>query len=186
MLPLPEQLKRELADLYGLSEEDAIVLTEEKETTDYFFAVAEKTNNYKAIANWIMGPVRNYLNEHSVAINEFPVTPESIAALIQMIDENKISFTAASQRIFPELIRERNSSVEHIAKELGALQESGEEIIRQLVRSALQKYPEKIQEYRKGKKGVLGLFMGEVMKLSKSTADPKVAKGLLLEQLESK
>lgn len=131
-------------------------------------------------------PVRNYLNEHTLSLQDFPLSPKSIASLIWLIDENKVSFTAASQKVFPELIRRRNSSAEQLAKELGVLQESGEEIVNQFVHLALQKYPEKMSAYRKGKKGVLGLFMGEVMKLSKNTADPKVAESLLLEQLESK
>ena len=186
MHPLPEQIKHELITTHGLSSYNADLLTEEKETADYYLAVASKTKNYNAAVNWIMGPVRNYLNEHTLSLQEFPLSPESIASLIWLIDENKVSFTAASQKLFPELIRRPNSSAEQLAKELGVLQESGEEIVNQFVHLALQKYPEKMSAYKKGKKGVLGLFMGEVMKLSKNTADPKVAERLLLEQLESK
>ncbi|MEO6167833.1 MAG: hypothetical protein ABIO46_11555 [Chitinophagales bacterium] len=183
---LPEQIKHELVTAHSLSVYDANILTEEKETTDYYFAVVSKTKNYKAAANWIIGPVRNYLNEHSVLLQEFPLSPESIASLIWLIDENKVSFTMASRKIFPELIHRQNSSPKQLAKELGVLQESGEEIMKKFVQMALDNYPDKINEYKKGKKGVLGLFMGDAMKFSKGTADSKMAERLLLEQLESK
>ncbi|MEP7127322.1 MAG: Asp-tRNA(Asn)/Glu-tRNA(Gln) amidotransferase subunit GatB [Chitinophagales bacterium] len=186
MPSLPEQVKQELMTTFSLSEYDASVLAEEKETSGYFFAVAAKSKNYKAAANWIMGPVRSYLNEYSISLKEFRLSPEVLAELIEMIDENKLSFTAASQRIFPELIKRENSSAKEIAGELGVLQESGEAIIQKFVTEAMEKFPDKIREYKQGKKGVMGLLMGEVMKLSKGTADPKVAGRLLLTQLESK
>lgn len=186
MPKLPQQVKQELITTYGLSEYDAGVLSEEKETADYFLSLTDYTKNYKGAANWLIGPMKNYLNEKSISIREFPIHPQSIAVLIALIDENKLSFTAAAQKVFPELMRRKSGSVKEIARELGVWLESGKDVLQEMVKTALNKYPEKIREYRNGKKGVMGLFMGEVMKLSKGTADPKVAGRLILEQLESK
>jgi aspartyl-tRNA(Asn)/glutamyl-tRNA(Gln) amidotransferase subunit B len=72
-----------------------------------------------------------------------------------------------------------------IARQKNVLQESDEDFIVQVVRQALERFPDKVVEYRNGKKGVLGLFMGEVMKLSKGKADPKVANKKLTELLEN-
>jgi aspartyl-tRNA(Asn)/glutamyl-tRNA(Gln) amidotransferase subunit B len=72
-----------------------------------------------------------------------------------------------------------------IAEELNLLQSSDEGMIAELVEQALAKFPEKVAEYRAGKKGLLGLFVGEVMKLSKGKADPKLTNKLVTEKLES-
>ena len=72
-----------------------------------------------------------------------------------------------------------------IAEELNLLQNSDENLIGDLIDQVISKYPDKVQEYKSGKKGLLGLFVGEVMKLSKGKADPKVTNKLVIEKLES-
>jgi aspartyl-tRNA(Asn)/glutamyl-tRNA(Gln) amidotransferase subunit B len=71
-----------------------------------------------------------------------------------------------------------------IAEELNLLQSSDEGMIAELIEQVIAKYPEKVAEYRTGKKGLLGLFVGEVMKLSKGKADPKLTNKLVTDKLE--
>jgi aspartyl-tRNA(Asn)/glutamyl-tRNA(Gln) amidotransferase subunit B len=71
-----------------------------------------------------------------------------------------------------------------IAEEMGLIQQSNADELRKLVKQAIEKYPEKVTEYKKGKTGLIGLFVGEVMKYSKGKADPKVTNQLVKEMLE--
>jgi aspartyl-tRNA(Asn)/glutamyl-tRNA(Gln) amidotransferase subunit B len=75
---------------------------------------------------------------------------------------------------------------ENLAVEMNLLIETGEGTIMKQVKEALDKYPEKIVEYHRGKKGLLGLFMGEVMKSTKGRADPALANRIILEELQKR
>jgi aspartyl-tRNA(Asn)/glutamyl-tRNA(Gln) amidotransferase subunit B len=107
-----------------------------------------------------------------------------MASLILLVEEGKINFSIASSRIFPELARGGESDPLQLATRMNLLQTGDEDQIYQWVIQALEKMPEKVAEYKKGKKGLLGLFVGEVKKISKGKADPKLTNQLLIETLE--
>jgi aspartyl-tRNA(Asn)/glutamyl-tRNA(Gln) amidotransferase subunit B len=183
MPKLPNELINEYINTYGLPVYDARVITDDKELATYFNQLLALTKNYKAAANWILGPVKNYLNEHGLEIKDFKLAPTRLADLIALIDEAKTNFAVASARIFPVLVETGKTPLQ-IAEELNLLQTSDEDLIRNFVNDAIAKFPEKVQEYKQGKKGLLGLFVGEVMKLSKGKADPKLTNKMVLERLE--
>ena len=131
-----------------------------------------------------MGPVKSYLNEQVLSIDEFPLSPSDIAGLMDLIAEGKTNFSIATQRIFPLMLKNPGKSARDIAREENLIQESDTDAIMVFIEEALAAYPDKVEEYRKGKKGVIGLFMGEVMKRSKGKADPRKANALLREKLE--
>jgi aspartyl-tRNA(Asn)/glutamyl-tRNA(Gln) amidotransferase subunit B len=182
--PLPDELFRKYKKELSLSDYDAAFLTENKNTALYFEELVSKTSNYKAAANWMMGPVKNYLNENAISIELFPLSTGQLAELIEIIDKGLISFSVASQTIFPALVKEKDKSPLDIAKELNLLQESNTDALQSLIVQSLAKFPEKVAEYKSGKTGLIGLFMGEVMKLSKGKADPKIANELMKKELE--
>jgi aspartyl-tRNA(Asn)/glutamyl-tRNA(Gln) amidotransferase subunit B len=162
-------------------------LTDTKEIALYFEELIKHTSNYKSAANWIMGAIKGYLNDHAIDLDRetFPVKPAAVAALIALIDSGKVSNSSASQKIFPVMLQNPEKPVEQIAQELNVIQESDSAFIEGLVKEALAKYPAKVDEYRAGKKGLLGLFVGEVMKLSQGKADPKEANKIVLEHLDN-
>jgi aspartyl-tRNA(Asn)/glutamyl-tRNA(Gln) amidotransferase subunit B len=175
--------KRKLVETYNLPEYDANVLTETRELVKYFEAACQATKNYKAVSNWLMGNVKACLNENNIDITQFPITPNALAVMINLVDEGKISHTAASKSLFEELIKSPEQDVSQLAQKLNLIQESNENTLDELVNSVLNDFPEKVVEFKKGKKGLLGMFMGEVMKRSKGKADPKISNQLLLEKL---
>ncbi len=183
MPPLPNELFRKFTEEYGLPEYDANVLTDTRDIALYFYELCKHTTNYKAASNWVMGPVKSRLNELTLAIENLNLTPARLAELIALIDSGKISYTVATQSVFPELFTS-NESPEAIAMRLDLIQDSSADNIQPFIEQALSKYPDKIIEYKNGKKGLIGLFMGEVMKLSGGKADPKVASKLVAEALE--
>ena len=184
MPPLPNQLFKKYTEELNLSEYDALVLTENKEEALYFEAVIKNTSNYKSASNWVTVNIKSYLNEKAIEIDEFEVEPKKIGELIQLIDDNKISNSVASQKVFPLLIETPSKSPLSIAEANNWIQNSDEGAIEELINKALSKFPEKVEEYKSGKKGLLGLFMGEVMKLSQGKADPKLTNQKLREILD--
>jgi aspartyl-tRNA(Asn)/glutamyl-tRNA(Gln) amidotransferase subunit B len=181
---LPDELVQKYTAEYGLPEYDARVLCDDKATADYFEQVAAAAPHHKAVANWLLGPVKQYLNEQGLGMEQFPLPAASLADLISLVDAGKVSFSIASSRILPEMIRQPGKTAMDVATTLNLLQDNNADNITPLIEAVLAKYPDKVTEYRAGKKGLIGLFVGEVMKLSKGKADPKLTNQLLLEKLK--
>ena len=182
---LPEELVKKYTSQLQLPEYDARVISDDKETAGYFEKLIRETTNYKGAANWLLGPVRSGLNEKGLSLKDFPVTPGTLARLIDLVEQGKLSFSMASSRILPVLIAEPSREPAEIAVSLNLLQSSDTDEIAAWVEQALAKMPDKVTEYKKGKKGLIGLFVGEVKKLSKGKADPRLTNQLLLEKLDN-
>src|SRR5258706_1989848 len=179
-----ERIRKYVSD-YKLSGYDAVVLTEEKSFSDYFEQIIQHTTDYKAAANWMAGPIKSWLNENNLGIESFPLDAEKLSALVQLVNSNKLSFSAASTKLFNALLKDSSKEPIQLAAELNLLQESNASAIEPIVDQVISKYADKVNEYKKGKKGLMGLFVGEVMKLSKGKADPKLTNDLLIEKLNS-
>ncbi|MGI8634852.1 MAG: Asp-tRNA(Asn)/Glu-tRNA(Gln) amidotransferase subunit GatB, partial [Segetibacter sp.] len=180
---LPHELFIKYESL-GLSEYDANQLCDEKSTSEYFEQVIQYSKNYKAIVNWIVGPLRQLLNEKQASFDKLPITPKTLAGLISLVDEGKVNFSIASVKILPILLNNPEKESLQVAIELNVIQVSGSADIETWVDEVLAKLPDKVSEYKKGKKGLIGLFVGEIKKASKGKADPKIATQLLEEKLK--
>jgi aspartyl-tRNA(Asn)/glutamyl-tRNA(Gln) amidotransferase subunit B len=130
-----------------------------------------------------MGPVKSYLNENAIHISDFHVEASRLAEIINLVDSGKVSFSVASSKIFPEMASDKSATALGIAEKNNLIQESDEGALLAIVREAVAKHPAKVAEYKSGKTGLVGMFMGEVMKLSKGKADPKVASELVTKVL---
>jgi aspartyl-tRNA(Asn)/glutamyl-tRNA(Gln) amidotransferase subunit B len=183
MPPLPRELYAKFTGTFQLPDYDAAVLTENKAIALFFDRLAELSGQPKAASNWIMGPVKGFLNEQALEMEAFPISAETMAAVIQRVESGMISFSAASQKLFPALLLNPTAHPEQLARELSLIQERNEDHLQQWIAEALAAYPEKVLEYQSGKVGLLGLFMGEVMKRSGGKADPKATTQLLKEAL---
>jgi aspartyl-tRNA(Asn)/glutamyl-tRNA(Gln) amidotransferase subunit B len=180
---LPEELYKKYQTL-GLSEYDSHQLCDEKSASDYFEQTIKYSKNYKAIVNWMAGPLRQALNEKHSNFNDLPITPKTLASLISIVDEGKVNFSIAHLKILPVLLANPKKEPLQVATELNLLQVHGSHDIEVWVNEVLAKMPEKVAEYKKGKKGLMGLFVGEIKKASKGKADPKIATQLLEEKLK--
>lgn len=180
---LPREMHQKFVEEFGLPDYDAYFLTENKEMALYFDELCRKTKNYKAASNWMMGPVKSSLNELGGPIGGFPIDEVTMAALIELVDVGKVSFSAASQNVYPELLKNTGESPLEIAHRLNLIQESDESSLIPIVESVLAEHPDKVKAYQSGKKGLLGMFMGQVMRKSNGKADPTVATKILTELL---
>ena len=183
--PLPEQLVEKFLLTLHLPEYDARVICDDKDTVAYFEKLIGYTTNYKAAANWLLGPVKSGLNEKGQDWKDFPVAPAALARLMQLVEEGRLSFSIAAERIFPVLVEQPSREPLDIAIALNLLQSSDTTEIAAWIDQALAGMPDKVSEYKKGKKGLIGLFVGEVKKLSKGKADPRLTNQLLIEKLEN-
>jgi aspartyl-tRNA(Asn)/glutamyl-tRNA(Gln) amidotransferase subunit B len=182
---LPSQLEVKYVNELHLPEYDARVICDDKETAGYFEKLILETTYYKGAANWLLGPVRSSLNEQGLTLSNFPLSPGALARLVELVEAGKVNFSIASSRIFPILLADPSRDPLEIAVSLNLLQSSDTDEITAWVEQALAKMPDKVQEYKKGKKGLIGLFVGEVKKISKGKADPRLTNQLLLEKLEN-
>jgi aspartyl-tRNA(Asn)/glutamyl-tRNA(Gln) amidotransferase subunit B len=186
-LEMPK-LSKELFDNYtqnlGLSAYDANIISEDKYFAAYYESIIEHTQNYKAAANWLLGPIKSYLNEKAIDISVFPIKASSIAEIITLIEVGTLNFASASQVLFPKLLTQASVNVADLAKELNIIQNSDSSAIELLVSEVLKENPEKVAEYKAGKTGLMAMFMGQVMKKSGGKADPKMATNLLTEKLK--
>jgi aspartyl-tRNA(Asn)/glutamyl-tRNA(Gln) amidotransferase subunit B len=181
---LPEQLVARYIEKYNLSRYDAEVITDDKDTADYFESLILLTPAYKAAANWLLGPVKSYLNEHSLSISALRLKPAVMASLIALVEEGRVHFSTASSKLFPELASGTATDPVELATSLNLMQTADEAQILEWVKLAMDKMPDKVLEYKKGKRGLLGLFVGEVKKISKGKADPLLTNQLLIQKLE--
>ena len=170
---------------FGLSEYDAAQLCAEKDTSDYFEQILQHTSHYKAAANWINGPLRQHVNDEKISFTNLSLSPLQLAALLQLVEDGKVNFSVASQHILPVLIGNREITPMEVATDLNLLQTNDSNEIENWVDEVIANMPDKVTEYKKGKKGLIGLFVGEVKKRSKGKADPKAVTELLQQKLSS-
>ncbi|NNF01048.1 MAG: Asp-tRNA(Asn)/Glu-tRNA(Gln) amidotransferase subunit GatB, partial [Bacteroidia bacterium] len=156
MPPLPDDLYKKFVEEYQLSDYDAGILTDQKSTALYFEEVCKHSNDYKSAANWMMGAVRSYINENAIDMDDLLVRPKELAKLIALIADGKVSNSVAAKSIFPIMLEEGAKDPLEIAASLNLIQESNEDELAKIVAEALGKFPDKVQEYKDGKKGLLG------------------------------
>jgi aspartyl-tRNA(Asn)/glutamyl-tRNA(Gln) amidotransferase subunit B len=180
MPALPEELYQKYTTKLGLSDYDAAVITADYHLAHYFESVIKHTTNYKAATNWLMGPLKSVIDESEAAT----LRPGDLAGLIKLVDEGKINHTIASNKLLPELLKGTGKPAQQLATELNLFISENNDELDEFILKALARFPDKVVEYRKGKKGVLGLFMGDIMKQSKGKIDPQKTNQLLIKALE--
>lgn len=184
MPPLPHELFERFTREFDLSDYDAGVLTDEREIALYYLELTRLTKNFKAAANWIMGEVKSYLNQNAISIEDFVLRPQHIVSIIDLVDKDVVSSSGA-KKLFDALVENPQSDALELAKNLQLVQNSDGDQLKEWAQAAIAKYPAKVQEYKGGKKGILGMFMGEVMRLSGGQADPKATNQILQELLDA-
>ena len=172
---LPEQMRNRLIQEYHLSEYDANLISEDPEVAHYYLSLVSDIGDFKALSKLLINKIIPYCNESKFSITNFPLSPQIIAEFIELIQKGIVSNSAAYQFLFPELLERVNDGISPalLAKELNLIQESDEDLLEGVVTKLLDTYPDKVKAYKNGKKGLIGFFMGEVMKETKGKADPK-------------
>jgi len=183
MPELPDVRKKRLINKYNLPKYDTEVLTQSKDVADYYEKVIGVTDDYKAASNWIMTDVLKVINEGKINITGFPISPENLGELINLIKDGTISGKIAKE-VFPIMLKE-NENPSFIVKEKNLIQITDYGEIEKIVDSILNKSTSEVKQYLSGKDKVFGFFVGQVMKATKGKANPKVVNKMLKEKLKA-
>jgi aspartyl-tRNA(Asn)/glutamyl-tRNA(Gln) amidotransferase subunit B len=179
---LPEAKKARFIQEYGLPEQDAVVLTSSKDLAAYFEACVARFSQPKKVSNWIMAELLRELNRDDREIDQCPVTPEALAGLLKMTDENIISGKIAKS-VFEEMYA-TGKPPETIVEQKRLKQVTDEGEIGKVIESVLTAHPDQVEEYRAGKDKLLGFFVGQIMKQTQGKANPKIVNEVLREKLK--
>lgn len=180
MVELPDAKKARFVNELGLTKYDASVLCENKEIAD-FFEAASQGRDAKKVANWMMGDFFAMLNEKKIGIEESPVSAENLGKLVDLISQNVISGKIAKD-VFVLMV-ESGENPEKIVEEKGLKQVTDSGAIEAIVEKVIAANPANVEAYRGGKTGLMGWFVGQVMKESQGKANPGVVNSLLKEKL---
>ena len=179
---LPQARRERFVTHYGLPAYDAGVLTQDVAVAAYFEQVAAAAPA-KLASNWVMGGVLRKVNEDDVAIGAAPVTPTALADLIRLVDEGRIS-GASARHVFETMWRTRESAADIVERE-GLAQVGDEAALLMHVDAVIAANPDAVASYRAGRVQAIGALVGQVMKLTRGTANPKVVHALLQRQLDA-
>ncbi|TKC10389.1 Asp-tRNA(Asn)/Glu-tRNA(Gln) amidotransferase subunit GatB [Pedobacter polaris] len=182
MPALPKEIAKQLIVDFGINKTEANLLAEDTDLYNYFNVAKLDVKNQKSLVNWLLGSIRALLNEQNCSITEFKISPNQLATIINLVDEKKISQQNALQELLPAL--KNGEDVLQMATQLNLLIAEDNDEISTYIDEVLAKYQPQVQAYKTGKKGVLGLFVGEVMKLAKGKADAKKISDLIIEKLK--
>lgn len=171
---LPHELYDEFTKEMKLPDQDVVILTENRQFAEYFTSLVAQNIPPKAAANWCLGSIRSWLNAQALSIEKFPLNPAALAGLIRLVEDGKVSITIAREKLLPLLLERPEMNAEKLAEREGLiLEEAGDELTG-IISEVMNKFPQKVQEYRGGKIGLLGFFVGQVMQASAGKYDPKV------------
>ncbi|MCE2758988.1 MAG: Asp-tRNA(Asn)/Glu-tRNA(Gln) amidotransferase subunit GatB [Chitinophagaceae bacterium] len=176
---LPAELSNKFINEYGLSSYDAEQLTDEKELCDLFEEVARHTIHKKQLANILLGPLKSLLNQSFTQWNSIHISATHWNELLILIAEGTINFSMAAQKILPMMVADFALSPTVLIQQLDLAQDADADQLQGWAKQALDAMPDKVMAYKKGKKGLIGLFVGEVKKYSKGKADPKQVTAIL-------
>jgi aspartyl-tRNA(Asn)/glutamyl-tRNA(Gln) amidotransferase subunit B len=179
---LPEARRSRYVEQAQLSLDDAIVLVDSKELSDFFDKVLKLGTPAKQAANWLIGPVTAHLKENKLDITETPMTPENVRDLVDAISKGVLSSTTAKQ-VLAEILA-KAGSVEDVIKNKGLAQISDESGLKDTVAKIISDNPSQLEEFRSGKTKLRQYFFGEAMKATKGKANPQIINKLLDEMLK--
>lgn len=182
MPELPQDKKKRFKEEYKLSEKDIEVLAMEASTASYFEEVAKACKNVKAACNWIKGEIMMHMKERSTGIEALGLSAENLAKLIKMVEDGLISGLSAKETLADCI--DTGKSPEKIVKEKGLEQVSDKGELDAIISKVIQDNEKSATDYRNGKTNALSFLVGQVMKMSKGKANPKLANEMLKKKLE--
>ena len=188
---LPSQRVNRYIDLYDLEMDTALLITSEKATSDFFDASVDLLDNnskvdksfVKQVSNWIITNLFSLMNSEGKVISEILVQPSHLVELITLINDGSLSNNMATD-VF-KMVYETGRDPAEIVKEQGLVQISDNTILEDAVSRIIHENPKSVSDYFQGKEAVVGFFIGQIMRETKGTANPKIAREIVISHLEA-
>jgi aspartyl-tRNA(Asn)/glutamyl-tRNA(Gln) amidotransferase subunit B len=179
---LPETRRTRLVREYGITEYDAQVLTVSKSLADQFEAAAKAARNPKRVANLVQSELMGRLKARDAEIEQSPISMKGVAASADLVESGAIS--GKMLKDLYDLCFERNKDFPEVYDEEGRPQQSSDtSALEKIIDEIVAANPKQLEQYRAGKKTVIGFFVGQVMKASKGQANPQLVNELLSRKL---
>ena len=181
MVELPDAKKARFVNELGITPYDAMVLCENRDVAEFFEKAAAR-RDAKKVANWMMGDFFAMLNKDGLSIHESPVSAENLGKLVDLITDGVINGKTAKD-VF-EIMAETREAPDKIVEERGLKQVTDTGAIEAIIEQIIAENPANVEAYRNGKTGLMGWFVGQVMKASGGKANPASVNQLLKVRLE--
>ena len=182
---LPEKLEEKLeryTNQLSIKEEDAYEITRNIDLIDYFEESLETYNrNPQLLANFLLTEIMAITNKANIQINDLDITPQSLAQLIERLDDGTISSKIAKDIL--NQLKDGNFSVDDLIEDQGLQQITDEDQIKSVVLEVINEHQEQKNQYLSGKEQVLGFLIGKVMQKTKGKANPKLVNDLMKQEL---
>ena len=182
---LPEKLEEKLeryTNQLSIKEEDAYEITRNIDLIDYFEESLETYNrNPQLLANFLLTEIMAITNKANIQINDLDITPQSLAQLIERLDDGTISSKIAKDIL--NQLKDGNFSVDDLIEDQGLQQITDEDLIKSVVLEVINEHQEQKNQYLSGKEQVLGFLIGKVMQKTKGKANPKLVNDLMKQEL---
>lgn len=174
---LPNEAESKLVS-DGLNDEQVSQIVAEK---NYFLAyqnLSSQTSNPIQSANFLLTNAIPFCKQNQIHIQEYPIEVEKINSIFQLLESKDLSHSASNQNLIPYLIENKTSNVEDAMNALNLSSSSDTNELETIASNIIQKYPDKVKAYQKGKKGLIGFFMGEAMRSSTTKFRPDIMKSI--------
>ena len=181
-IPMLPDERRTIYIEKGVSEVNANKLVQNKSLSDYFNTLLNEKTNYKIASNLLLGDISAYLNKNEKLITETTLTKERFMELISKMEDN--SLTSKNLKDILDTVLENTKTIEEIVKEAGITNITDDSAIREVIKTIIANNPESVADYKAGHDRAIKFFMGQVMKETKGSANPKLAMDILKEELQ--
>src|SRR5438105_8877691 len=178
---LPAARRRRFVQQYGLEPRQAAVVGAGSSWAAFFEETASLGADPKAAANWIMNDVAGLLDEHGVSGAESPIRPQHVADLVRLIADGRVSSAGAKTAL--AVAFETGQPVETIVRDRGLEQVSDTSALAGVIDEAIAENPGPVEQFRKGKEGAINALVGQVMKKTRGSANPKLVADLIRTRL---
>jgi aspartyl-tRNA(Asn)/glutamyl-tRNA(Gln) amidotransferase subunit B len=184
MPELPDARRKRFVEKYALSEYDAGVLATTRALADFFEETAKLSNQPKSAANWIMGDLLRFYKDSNIDMKDLsnsPMKPKMLADMIALVELGTISGKIA--KTVMEEMYATGKAAQRIIEEKGLVQISNTGEIENIVAKVIEENPKPVEQYRQGKTGNFGFFVGQVMKATGGRANPQTVNEILKKRL---
>ena len=184
MPEMPCERRKHYVDDLGLTDYDAMVLTQTKEMSDFFDEAVAAGADPTLAANWMNTQVNGYLNDHRIELKDIKLTPEHLAEMIKLIKDGTISSKIA-KKVFAETI-ENGTDPKKYVEDNGMVQLSDTSVLAPMVKKVVDDNPQSVEDFKNGKDRAIGFLVGQIMKQTRGKANPKMVNKLLNQELQSR
>ena len=181
---MPDKRRERYTQDWGIPAYDAGVLTQTKEMSDFYDATVAAGAGPKLAANWLMGEVNAYLNSKQVELSDTALTPEHLATMIKLIEDETISSKIA-KKVFKEIIT-NDTEPKAWVESKGMVQLSDPAKLQPIIDEVLDNNEQSIEDFKNGKDRAIGFLVGQIMKKTRGMANPKMVNKLLMASLKER